>query len=86
MTDFWDKVSDGLHKGIDAVVDTTGSLVNKGKEALDEGQIKFEREKKFRELGEMLYNMMMKDDLEIAALQDKCEEISQLSSEKKQGE
>lgn len=78
MSDFWEKVGDGLQKGIDAVVDTTGNLVNKGKDALDEGQMKFEREKQFRELGELLYNMMRKDDLNIAALQDKCEEIDKL--------
>ena len=76
MADFWDKVSDGLHKGLDAVVDTTGNLVNKGKEVLDEGKHKLDRDKKCKELGEMFYEMMMEDDVNIAALQDKCEEIA----------
>lgn len=81
MSDFWNKVGDGLQKGLDTVIDTTGSLVNKGKDAIDEGKLKYEREKKCRELGEMFYTMMQADDLNIAALQDKCEEIAQIDAQ-----
>ena len=81
MPDFWNKVNDGLQKGLDTVIDTTGNLVNKGKDAIDEGKLKYEREKKCKELGEMFYEMMQADNLNIAALQDKCEEISQIDAQ-----
>lgn len=75
MTNFWDDLSDSIARGVDAVVDKTSSIVDKGRGKLEVAKLERQRDEKIFDLGQSFYRMKKDDQLQIAELEIICNEV-----------